>query len=666
MTLFWGICLLNCALAFSQNDTYLLDEVVVTATRTTHTLKNTPVLTKLISKKEILESGAVTVLEALENFVPGVSFTPNPMGDNIQIAGLDNKYILILVDGERLVNERTENVNFSRLNTANIKRIEIINGASSVLYGSNAIGAVINIITQDVTEPLQASARTRFSNYNTWHSDASLGLKFDRLASKTDFSAKNSDGNSAETGVLDPYSDYSLAQGLKYTFGDKSDAEIKGQYYRGETWFLDKFQTRVDENYTLNGKWRYTFSSVNELALAGNFDQYDGNENSYRLPVVIPVQAGIPTSAYPIEKVSTVHANSSHHATLRLTDTWHVLESLQIVGGTEFNWEKTFSHNQFGTESAGKNANNQNVFAQAEYKIATGWDILAGARYTHHSQFGSHFSPKISLMKQWKDFRFRGSVSNGYKAPTLKELYMDYPHRIGGDLPFWIVGNSDLKPEKSWYESLSAEYLTNNVNVSATVYTNQINNRINTQLLWNAALERSEMRYENIDKARISGLDISAQWTPNQHVAFKGGYSYTNATRRGEPLRSPNNEPLRSPNNEQELTNNKQELPGNSKHTGTINMTFSYNKQSLVLSTRARSPFTTVYTGTPEALLNPEETRVNGYWLSNVVYNLQVSRTKFRGHLQLGINNVLDYKNQDALPGNSGRVCFVGVGVNFL
>jgi outer membrane receptor for ferrienterochelin and colicins len=464
-------------------------------------------------------------------------------------------------------------------------------------------------------------------------------LKFDRLAAKTDFSAKNTDGNA----VRNPYSDYSLAQGLKYTFNDRSDAEIKGQYYRGETWFLDKFQTRIDENYTLNGKWRYQFSSTNELILAANTDIYDGHERF--VGAHLRVRPSLQTD-------STRHANSSSHSTIRLTDMWHASERLQIVSGTELNWETTFSNNQFSTSTTlsdqTRSANNQNIFTQAEYKLDF-IDILAGARYTHHSQFDSHFSPKISLMKQWEDFRFRGTVSNGYKVPTLKELYMNFLHPIDY-VPFWVVGNADLKPEIAWYESLSAEYLTNDINVSATVYTNQITNRINAQRLWNEAEKRAELRYENIEKARISGIDIAAHWTINQHIAIKSSYSYTDATRRGG---------VRPPNN-------NHQLPGNSRHTATLNVTFTHKKQSVVVSTRARSPFTAVYPLTPEAMLHPDETRVNGYWISNLVYNLQLSRDKWRGHLQIGINNVLDYKNQDALPGNSGRVCFVGMGVNFL
>jgi outer membrane receptor for ferrienterochelin and colicins len=259
-------------------------EVVVTGTRTVRLLKDTPVLTKVISKVEIEESGAITALEALENFVPGVMFTPNAMGDNINIAGLDNKYILILVDGERLVNERTENVNFSRLNTSDIKQIEIINGASSVLYGSNAIGAVINIITKDVDKPVQGNAKIRYSNYNTWVGDASFGMKANGFSSKTNLSAKNSDGyDSGRAGIatnfsMSPYSDFTISEVLKYKFNEDFDIELKGNYYRNETWFLYKYQTRIDNNYTFGGKLNYRFSQKNMLTFSGNSYKYNANQ----------------------------------------------------------------------------------------------------------------------------------------------------------------------------------------------------------------------------------------------------------------------------------------------------------------------------------------------------------------------------------------------------
>jgi outer membrane receptor for ferrienterochelin and colicins len=578
----------------------------------------------------------------LENFLPGVNFSPNAMGDNIQIQGLDNKYILILVDGERLVNERTENVNFSRLNTAEVKRIEIINGASSVLYGSNAIGAVINIITREVEQPLQGSAHLRYSNYNTFAADASAGFKIGNFTSKTSFSAKNSDGYSissraGENGLvtqftIDPYADYTLSQAFKYRHADKWNAELKGTHFRNETWFLQKYQTRIDKNYTAGGKFQYFAIPDHALSLSLNSDSYDGRQ------------------VYKFRNDSSVHANSSGYTSLRLTDSWDVTGYLQVVSGAEVNWEETFSYNQFGFDPAWKNASNSNLFTQAEYKTESGLEALVGARYTHHSQFGGYFSPKISLLYRSGDFRFRGNISNGYKAPTLKELYMNFPHKIGEDVPFWVIGNAGLAPEESWYEAISAEYITSRLNISLIIHGNAIKNKINTDQIWNEEQSRTEMKYHNVEDARITGIDLAWQWSFLSHFQLKGGYSYANAV----DLQT------------------KRQLSGNSKHTATMNLLFrqsalpflpSFGPYSLMLSARAMSPH--IYYTENEAG-DIVETSTGSYFLSNLVYTQQFPLYKeLRGDLQIGVNNLLNYVNRDALSNNPGRRFFLSLGLRF-
>ncbi|MDR3340345.1 MAG: TonB-dependent receptor [Candidatus Symbiothrix sp.] len=622
---------------------YYLDEVVVTGTLTARTLKNTPVLTKVISGNDILQSGATTVLEALENFVPGVNFTPNPMGDNIQIAGLDNKYILILVDGERLVNERTENVNFSRLNTYDIKKIEIINGASSVLYGSNAIGAVINVITKDVDKPVSGSARVRYSDYNSFVGDASFGFKINRFSSKTVFSAKNSDGYSIQSKpnengevsryTMYPYSDYTLSQVFKYK-QDKLDVEMKGSYYNSETWFLHKYQTRVDENYTMGGKLQYTFSETNALTFTGNRDTYDGHQ------------------IYKLRNDSSDYVNGSKYTAFRLVDAWDVTEKIQLISGAEMNLENTFSYNQFGFDPGEKDASNWNLFSQGEFKTETGLEALIGVRYTQHSQFGGYLSPKISLMYRLENFRFRGNISNGYKAPTLKELYMNFPHKIGEDIPFWVIGNADLIPEESWYKSLSAEYIANDLNMSVTVHDNAIKNKINTNQIWNEGLSRTEMQYENVEDAQITGVDVSLQWTFLKDFQLKGGYSFANAV---------------------DKATNRQ-LSGNSKHTGTVNVVYkrkhlpflsaTETPYSLLLSGRMMSPRIFYSTDSDSGEITEDST--GSYFISRFVYTQQFPVYKrMQGDLQVGINNLLNYTNRDFLANNPGRTYFVSLGIRF-
>jgi outer membrane receptor for ferrienterochelin and colicins len=611
---------------------HAIDEVVVTGTFTSRTLKNTPILTKVISGSDIQLSGATTALEALENFVPGVIFTPNPMGDNIQIAGLENKYILILVDGERLVYERTENVNFSRLNASNIKQIEIVNGASSVLYGSNAIGAVINIITKDVDKPLQGLIRARYSNYNTCVFDASFGFKVNDFTAKTVFTAKNSDGYSLPSQfTMDPYSDYTISQVFKYRLNDKLDAELKGTYYNNKTWFLHKYQIRMDEDYTAGGKLRYILSNKNALTFSGNTDKYEGH------------------LTYKFRNNSSVYANGSQYSTLRLVDAWDVTKLIQFITGTEVNLEKTFSYNQFGNP-AERNASNWNLFTQGEFKTESGLEALVGVRYTNHSQFGAYLSPKISLIYRLDNFRFRGNISNGYKAPTVKELYMNFPHRIGDDIPFYVIGNEDLIPEESWYKAISAEYISNDLNASITIHDNSIKNRINTILIIKEQAT-GEYHYENIEDAQITGVDFSLQWTFLKNFQLKAGYSFADAIDKG----------------------NGQQLSGNSKHTATLNLVYKQRHwpflsatdtpYSLSLSGRAMSPHL-FYSTLDSSEITDKST--GSYFISSLVYSQQFPvYNKLSGDFQFGINNLFNYVNRDYVSNNPGRTCFISLGLKF-
>jgi outer membrane receptor for ferrienterochelin and colicins len=612
-----------------------LNEIVVTGTFTPRALKNSPVLTKVISGNDIRLSGATTLLEALENFVPGVSFEPNQaMGDNIQIQGLDNKYVLILIDGERLVGERTEKVNLSRLNTGDIKQVEIINGAASALYGSNAIGSVVNIITRDVNDPLQGDARVQRSNYLTV-ADASVGFKVKAFSSKTSFSMKDMESytvkNTSYTAY--PYEDYSVSQSFGYK-AEKFSAEVKGNFYNQENWLLEKNQTRVDENYTLGTKLQYVFSPNNTLTLSGHDDHYNGK------------------LVYKLLNDSSVRANAAQYTSLRLTDAWNVNDKIQVVGGAEVNLENVFSYNQFDSHSQGKKyASNWNLFAQGEFKTETGLEALLGVRYIRHSQFGSYLAPNISLMYRLERFRFRTNISNGFKAPTLKELYMEFPHYIGDNLPFWIVGNADLLPENSWYKAASAEYLDNDVNASITVYDNAIHNKINTISIRNESTNRTEMRYSNVEEARISGVEVAFQYSFLKYFKLRGGYAFADAV--------------------DEATN--QQLSGNSKHTATMNLQFgqphfpgikkarklAYN---LLLSGRVMSP-RIVYTETDGVVT---EVSTGSYYIARFVYTQQFPICgQVRGNFQFGINNLLDNVNRDFAAYNPGRTFFVGAGIRF-
>ena len=131
---------------------------------------------------------------------PGINFSPDNHGTNINIQGLSSEYILILVDGNRISGNTAGNIDFSQFNSEEIERIEILKGSASTLYGSNAIGGVINIITKSIqNQKNKIKLNLKYSNYNTLNNSLSLNTSFNKIASKTDFLIKSSDGYKFET-----------------------------------------------------------------------------------------------------------------------------------------------------------------------------------------------------------------------------------------------------------------------------------------------------------------------------------------------------------------------------------------------------------------------------------------------------------------------------------
>ena len=155
--------------AETPNSIIDLNPVVVTGNGHRQMLKSSTTPVHVISKGLIKEAGVTDFQDALSRLVPQISFSPNAMGSYIRVNGLGNKYVLILVNGRKLIGDVAGNIDLSRINMSNVQRIEVLDGAASALYGSDAIGGVINIITdQSVENLIKASSTTRVSGKGQW------------------------------------------------------------------------------------------------------------------------------------------------------------------------------------------------------------------------------------------------------------------------------------------------------------------------------------------------------------------------------------------------------------------------------------------------------------------------------------------------------------------
>ncbi len=510
--------------AYSQwtNDTtdiysdYGLDEIVVTGTRTEKTLANTPVLTRVVSGVQIRQNDFENIVDALEFTVPGLSFRADGRGNNISVQGLENKYILILVDGERLSYTPGGNIDFDRLNLSNIKQIEVVKGASSVLYGSNAIGMIINIITQTPTQPLEGWVKVRYGRFNDLITDAGVGLAKNGFSSLTSFYRSSNNGynlnpSNQQTYTRNPMSSMKIEEKLGWERGT-TKLSASGTFF-----FTEEFnppQSILNNHYKSRNQ---TFGVSAEQKL--------GDAHQLKLTYY----GDFYTRKTVMKQEDSVFKNATSNVeTLRLTDIFTPSDELQFIGGGEYNRTSDFSIMQFGDTNQKRSVNDINGFLQADWQALPKLNITGGARYTHHSAFGNAFTPKLNIMYSPGQWRFRSGYSKGFKAPSATELYSDF---MMGSVSH-NIGNPDLKAEKSDYLYVSTEYKHYLFNASAEIYQNKIKNKIEgafVQVIEPDGSSHTELRYSNVDDVRIRGLQVNGDYYPMRELSIHGGYTFTEA-----------------------------------------------------------------------------------------------------------------------------------------
>ena len=496
-----------------------LDDVVITGTRTEKTIVNSPVLTRLITAAQLQRNDFENIMDALQFNIPGMQFNSDPRGDNIKIQGLENDYILILVDGERLSTTPGGPIDFERMSTSNIRQIEVIKGAGSALYGSSAIGMIVNIITKTPLRQTEGWVKARYSRFNDLLIDGSFGTCYKNLSSQTLFNRNSTDGydltpESPEAYTKQPQANMTFEERLVWTRrGTKISAA-------GTLYFNNVKNPPLS---TKNTHYR----SHNITARAG-LEQQLGKFNNLKFNYY----GDFYTRSTVFERLDSVGKNATCDIqTLRLTDVYTPLENLQWVGGTEFNWIRNYNIMQYGEDQKIRKMNDFNAFVQGDWELPYNWEVVAGLRYTHHSVFGNAFTPKLNLMYSPGNLKLRAGYSRGFKAPDATELYSDF---MMGSVSH-NIGNPNLKAEHSNYFSLSAEYMFRNFNISAEIYQNSINDKIQSayvNVIDADGVMSTEMRYSNVDKVRIRGVEISADYYPIRQVYLHASYAYTDALNR--------------------------------------------------------------------------------------------------------------------------------------
>ena len=514
-----------------------LNEVVVTGTKSEKTLKYVPVLTQVISARKMLELGITNVTDALQTMVPGINVSHQGTLVTVTLQGMDAKYVLFLIDGERIAGEVDGDIDYSMLNLQNIDHIEIIKGASSSLYGSNAIGGVINIITKKINDPFDAKFYSRYSKYNELYSGGSIALKKGILGSRTSINFSRIDGydvtpETPHDWTQNPYKSFQISQKFEITPSSKLSFTPYFTYYqfeRGNVSARPVHNLYSDLSGGLKGQFYFGKSSI-------DFSYYRDRYNTFTI----------------LEQLNNKRDTASYDfiQTFRTQVNFHLSDKNSLTAGVEYNTERLFS-----TRVAGglKNASEAVVYFQEDIRIGERWELIAGIRTGSHSNYGFNAAPKISAMFKQGFLNFRASAGTGFRSPALKELYFSFDH-FG---EFNVEGYPQLKPESSKYISGSIEFTKPWNNSSVTVYRNVLSDMITTNLISVPGAVESTYLYGNVANASVNGIDLLSKQKIFKGVWLNAGYSYVHAL-----------------DNETGL-----QLFGTAKHSGKVSVDYNFKKK---------------------------------------------------------------------------------------
>ncbi len=517
-----------------------LNEVVVTATKSEKTLKNVPVLTQVISARQMLNLGITNVTDALQNMVPGLDVSQFGTRTSISMQGMDSKYVLFLIDGERIAGEVNGDIDYSMLNMENIDRIEVIKGASSSLYGSNAIGGVINIITKGITGAFDGKFYSRYSKFNELYSGGGIALKKGIIGSRTSLNYSRTDGyditpDSPHDWSQNPYTSLSVNQKFEITPGPHLSIVPYFGYYqfeRGNVSARPAHDLYQDLNTGLKGHFFFGKHAL-------DFSYYRDRYNTFNV----------------LELLNNKKDRVSYDIiqTLRTQGNFHLSDKNSLVAGLEYNYENLFSiRNEGGLKDEGEAV----FYVQEDVHLGGRWNIVAGIRASHHSSYGLNAAPKISVLFKERSLNFRASAGTGFRSPSLKELYMNFDH-FG---EWYIIGNTQLRPESSKYVSGSIEFSKPWNNSSVSVYRNELSDMITDR--WLPDSVQLTRQYQNIASASVYGIDFLSKQKIFRGLWLTAGYSY-----------------VKSHDNETGL-----QLYGTTKHSGSVAADYSFRKKNYSFS----------------------------------------------------------------------------------
>lgn len=504
------------------------DTIVVTAARAPRAIDETGVAITVIDEATITRRQSVAVVDLLRN-VPGVTFTRNGgIGTvtPVYIRGAESDQTAALIDGVKLNDPSGTGggFNFGDLLVGNISRIEVVRGSQSVLWGSQAIGGVVNLITRQPTEQLSVNARAEGGWRDSWQLVGNVSGKFGPVAASVGGGYFRTNGFSVfseERGgrERDGYRNYGANASFNVALAEGFSVDLRGWYSDGRT-DLDGFAAPTfafgDTRDYSRSKQFVGYAGLNAALLDGRFT----NRLAYTRTEI--KRDNFSPGGTPVKTFDGKGTNER----FEYQGGFHFSDMLTADFGAEKE-KSRFRISSFGSPFRTARAEIDSVYGQLTVKPVEGLTLTAGVRQDDHDTFGGNtsiaangaFTPNAGATV------IRASYGEGFKAPSLYQLYSEY-------------GNTLLRPEtsESWDVGITQRLVDGRIELSATWFHRDTDNLIvfiscptNTGICTN----RPFGTYDSIARARAKGLETSVTFRPTDALTVEGGYTWIDAEDRG-------------------------------------------------------------------------------------------------------------------------------------
>ncbi|TNE71226.1 TonB-dependent receptor [bacterium] len=673
------------AIELKSNRIWSNSDVVVTATRTSKDMESVAQPVSVVSKKELAQSGSLRLNDILMEQV-GITLTSDH-GTGVQMQGMDADYSLILIDGQPVIGRTSGTLDLTRITVGNIKQIEIVKGPSSALWGSDALGGVINIITEKPKTGFTSVVSSRIGSYGSQDYSLETAYQNDKLSQSLFLNGNTSNGYKLNPNIVGN----TVPEFLNYTAMYKGSAtltnrvelglrarlyhenqENKGQIIENDAIrLLDERAKQYD--YSLIPTLKINLNSTQKMEFIHNSTWF-GNTSQINYADNGSVYSESPFNQrmHRSELQWDAFWNSQARTTSGLGYTYETLEADRYVSKPVF---KSY----FG-------------FTQLDWDITSNVNITAGLRGDYHSEYSGELSPKFGLRYELKEnLHIKMSIGNGFKAPEFRQLFLNFTNPTSGysvfgtstveesvqelqergELALVLIDASTLQAiqaERSFSINVGLDYsYKNRLRTKVNVFRNTINNLIDSQPIAIKTNNQSVYTYFNLNEIYTQGIEAELHWDVIPGVSLMSGYSYLQAMDQ-QVIDQINSGAVYRRNSSTNIDERVQladygGLFNRSRHSGTLRLFATspdkHWETSIRLILRGRYGF---MDKNNNQILDQDNEYEKGYTLTNIsLANYPIKKLR----VQLGVDNLFDFTRPNQLSFLPGRLYYIQLNYNF-